>query len=394
MKRTAVLAVLTLALSTLASASAKPSASAQPEGAPALTLEPVATLASPIALATRAGTDDLYVAEREGRVRVLHVTGTDVTLDPTPLLDITRVTTTNGERGLLGLAFNPQGTRLFVHYSNPHGDTRVVEYQMSGGGHGDAVRLGTRRVVLGVDQPFSNHNGGELVFGPDGRLYLALGDGGGAGDPLRTGQNRRVLLGKVLRIDPNQAGSRPYTAPASNPYFNQPPKRKAIWLYGVRNPWRISFDQDTGDLYVADVGQGTSEEINVLPAGGSGLNAGRGANLGWSRMEGDQPFGNRTEPPNHTPPTVTYPHTGGRCAIVGGYVYRGAALPALEGTYVYGDFCTGGISGVVVEDGVITSTMPDLGVDVGPFSLLSFGQDADGEVYVFDETTVYRLDPA
>ncbi len=388
--------VLVLGLGALVPVVGDGGAAAQPEGGPlpALTLEPVATLESPIAMATRAGTDDLFVAEREGRVRVLHVNGANVTLDPVPLLDIEHRTTTDGERGLLGLTFDPAGARLFVHYTNTAGDTRVVEYRMSGGGSGDDVLLGSRRVVLGVEQPFANHNGGELVFGPDRRLYLALGDGGSGGDPFGNGQNRRVLLGKVLRINPNRAGSSAYTAPASNPFFNQPPKRKAIWLYGVRNPWRISFDQETGDLYVADVGQNSTEELDVLLANAQGLNAGRGVNLGWNRMEGRHPFGGRTEPPNHTRPTLTYSHTNGRCAIVGGYVYRGAAIPALDGMYVYGDFCTGGISGVVVHNGVVTRRVPDLGIDVAAFGLLSFGQDRDGEVYVFDETTVYRIDPA
>ena len=391
----ATVTALALVLGSVVPVTNAASAGAAPEvGGPALTLETVATLASPIALATRAGTDDLFVAERAGRVRVLHVDAGNVTVDPVPLLDIRSQTNDGGESGLLGMTFNPSGTKLYLHYTNLDGNTRLVEYAMSAGGTGDTVRLGSRRVFFRLQQPFSNHNGGEITFGPDRRLYVALGDGGGAGDPHGNGQNRQVLLGKVLRINPAAAsGGRNFTAPASNPFFNQPPRRKAIWLYGVRNPWRISFDRETGDLYVADVGQGAREEIDFLPADGSGLNAGRGANLGWRRMEGDIPYNGATAPANHTPPVFTYDHDGGGCAIVGGYVYRGAAIPALVGTYVYGDFCSGVIGGIVVDGGSLTGQDPDLGISMVPFTLQSFGQGPDGELYVLGgDGTVARVE--
>ena len=370
---------------------------AAPEGGvvPQVALQPVATVTDAIAMANRAGTDDLFVAERGGRVRVLHVTGGNVTLAPAPLVDISALTDPGpGERGLLGLTFNPSGTKLYLHYTNLDGNTRVVEYAMSAGGTGNSVVLASRRVVLRVHQPFANHNGGELTFGPDRRLYLALGDGGDAGDPFNNGQNLRVLLGKVLRINPAAAsGGRNFTPPASNPFFNQPPKRKAIWLYGVRNPWRISFDRDTGDLYVADVGQGAQEEIDVLPADGSGVNAGRGVNLGWRRMEGNLPFNGATEPANHTPPVYVYPHTGGHCAIVGGYVYRGNAIPTLDGTYLFGDFCTGDIEGIRVSGTTLTNHYVELGIDVANNTLQSFGQGPDGELYVLQSNgTVSRIE--
>jgi glucose/arabinose dehydrogenase len=366
-------------------------AGAAPEGgvAPNLALDLVATLSDPIAMASRAGTDDLFVAQRAGQVRVLHVTGGNVTVDPTPLIDLSAFTDPGpGERGLLGLTFNPSGTKLYVHYTNLDGNTRVVEYAMSAGGTGNSVVLASRRVVLKVHQPFANHNGGELTFGPDRRLYLALGDGGDGGDPFNNGQNLRVLLGKVLRINPAAAsGRRNFTPPASNPFFNQPPRRKAIWLYGVRNPWRISFDRDTGDLYVADVGQGAQEEIDVLPADGNGVNAGRGVNLGWRRMEGNLPFNGATEPANHTPPVYTYNHGGGPCAVVGGYVYRGNAIPTLDGTYLFGDFCTGGVEAIVVANGTtLTNHFADVGIDVANNTLQSFGQGPDGELYVLQSS--------
>ena len=373
-------------------------AGAAPEGGvvPDLALEPVADLSDAIAMATRAGTDDLFVAQRAGTVRVLHVTGGNVTVDPVPLIDIDAFTNAGGEQGLLGLTFNPSGTKLYLHYTNLDGNTRLVEYAMSAGGTGPNVVLSSRRVFFKVHQPFANHNGGELTFGPDRRLYLALGDGGDGGDPFNNGQNLRVLLGKVLRINPAAAsGGRNYTAPASNPFFNQPPRRKAIWLYGVRNPWRISFDRDTGDLYVADVGQGAREEVDVLPANGDGLNAGRGVNLGWRRMEGDIPFNGATAPANHTPPVYSYAHGGSRCAIVGGYVYRGNAIPTLDGTYLFGDFCTGDIEGIVTNGTILTNHFTELGIDVPDFELQSFGQGPDGELYVLQsDGTVSRIEAA
>ena len=365
---------------------------AQTEGTPpAVELTPVAELDDPIAMATRAGTDDLYVAQQGGIVRRLEVDGTDVTTSVIPVVDISSMTDADGERGLLGLAFNPAGTKLYLHYTNNAGDTRLIEYTMNATGR--RVIGSTRRLVLALDQPASNHNGGTVTFGPDGRLYLALGDGGGSGDPQANAQNLQRLLGKILRINPNPTANATYSSPGSNPFT--PPRRREIWLYGVRNPWRISFDQDTGDLYVADVGQGTTEEVDVLPADGNALQPRRGANLGWRRMEGNDAYNGFSEPANHTPPAFTYGHTGGACSIIGGHVYRGSAIPALEGVYLYGDFCTGTIGGIVAVDGVLQSQTADLGIPVPDFKLQSFGQGHDGEVYVLTgDGNVYRIDPA
>ena len=390
----AAVTVLALALAAALPATDAISADAAPEGGgPVLVLDTVATLPDAIAMATRAGTDDLFVAQRAGRVRVLHMDAGNVT-GSTLLIDISASTDPSGERGLLGLTFNPSGTKLYLHYTNLDGNTRLVEYAMSAGGTGDTVVLSSRRVLFRLHQPFSNHNGGEITFGPDRRLYLALGDGGSGGDPQGNGQNLQVLLGKVLRINPAAgSGGRNFTSPAGNPFVNQPPRRRAIWLYGVRKPWRISFDRDTGDLYVADVGQSAWEEVDFLPADGDGLNAGRGVNLGWRRMEGEFPYNGATEPANHTPPVFAYNHNNGACAIVGGYVYRGSAIPALQGTYLYGDFCTGVIGGIVVTGGSLAGQDPDLGIPVVPFTLQSFGQGPDGELYVLGgDGTVSRIE--
>ncbi len=221
-----------------------------------------------------------------------------------------------------------------------------------------------------------------------------MGDGGGGGDPQGNGHNRGGLLDEILRINPTEAGTRPYKTPITNPFVGQSPRRGEIWLYGVRNPWRISFDRDNGDLYVADVGQDQFEEINVLPSDDAGRNAGRGVNLGWSRMEGPDPF-DGTVPANHTGPTFVYTHGNGPgegYSITGGYVYRGTDIPDLVGQYVYGDFCTGVIGSITAIDGTLTTFATDLGITVADFSLYSFGEGPDGELYVLTSGgTVSRI---
>ena len=350
-------------------------------------------LDDPIAMATRAGTDDLYVAERDGAVRRLVPNGGNYDVSPTVVADVSAQTDpSQGERGLLGLAFSPTGNRLFLHFTNNAGNTRIVEFHMNGGGTGNQVVASSQRRVLALHQPFSNHNGGTITYGPDNRLYVALGDGGDAGDPFNNGQNLRVLLGKILRINPNPGPQNNFSAPASNPFFDQPPRRKAIWIYGVRNPWRISFDMETGDLWVGDVGQNAIEEVDFLPADGDGLNAGRADNLGWRRMEGSEPFNGGVEPNNHTPPVFEYQHAADRCSIIGGYVYRGADVD-YDGTYFFGDFCTGEIGYVQVDgNGDLQSSAIDIGDDAPDFTLQSFGQDNAGEVFVLTSNgTVSRI---
>lgn len=364
---------------------------------PAIVLTPVAQLAAPMAIVPRPGTDDLYAAERAGLVRRLVPSGGGYAVDPTPVLDLTSRTTTDGERGLLGLVFAPDGAHLYVHHTNPAGDTRLAEYAMDG----TVADPASRRTLLRVAQPFPNHNGGQLAVGPDGKLYLGLGDGGSGGDPLGNGQDTSTLLGSIVRIDPRASGNRPYRVPRTNPFVAGGPAgaatRPEIWLYGVRNPWRFSFDRATGALWVGDVGQDTFEEVDRLPAGRDGRGAGRGANLGWSRMEGDQPFGGATEPANHTGPLFAYPHglnNQNGCAVIGGYVYRGAAVPALRGTYVYGDLCRAQLRGLTQRHGVVQDERA-LGADLGGAGLIGFAEDGTGELYAFgDDGVVRRLDPA
>jgi len=336
----------------------------------------VARVEGPTAMATRPGADDLlFVVEREGRVRVLR----DDRLQPEPLVDISDDVTSGGERGLLGIAFSPDGGRLYLSYTDTNGDSRVDELLMTG----DAVDLGSRRQVLAVDQPFRNHNGGDITFGPDGFLYIGLGDGGSGGDPQGHGQNTDTLLGSLLRIDPINRGSDPYAVPAGNP-FVAGGGRAEIWAYGLRNPWRFSFDRGTDDLWIGDVGQGGLEEIDLLPAGSPG-----GANFGWNRLEGTQPF--RGDPPGeHVLPIFEYPTREG-CAVTGGYVYRGRAIAGLQGAYLFGDYCNGDVRALVQQGGRVVAER-SLGVDVP--SLSSFGQRADGELYALSlGGPVIRLDP-
>ncbi|HEY8057486.1 MAG TPA: PQQ-dependent sugar dehydrogenase, partial [Acidimicrobiales bacterium] len=241
----------------------------------------------------------------------------------------------------------------------------------------------SRRAVFALDQPFPNHNGGHLAFGPDGLLYIGLGDGGAAGDPLEAGQDRGQLLGSILRIDPNGVDGSAYAIPNDNPFVDEEGARPEVWLKGVRNPWRFSFDRATGDLWVGDVGQNEIEEIDLLPADADGLNAGRGLNLGWNAMEGDQPYEDGVEPDDHTPPVFTYTHAEGGCSVTGGYLYRGAAIPALVGAYLYADYCAGDLRALAVPDGEV---IDDATIAEPVDSPVSFAEDPTGELYLLSLT--------
>jgi glucose/arabinose dehydrogenase len=257
------------------------------------------------------------------------------------------VSTDGGERGLLGLAFHPgyqQNGRLYVDYTRDggpttNGDTVVAEYRRLDAGRADPS---SRRVLLTVNQPASNHNGGHLAFGPDGYLYIGLGDGGGSGDPYRSGQDRSTLLGKLLRIDPldpDGSGPRRYRVPPSNPLVGKP-GRNEIWALGLRNPWRFSFDRATGNLWIGDVGQGAREEVDRARADSRGRNAGKGANFGWNRCEGTRRYPDTGAPCRFgTRPVHDYAHGTGRCSVTGGHVYRGPVAAAWRGLYVAGDYC-------------------------------------------------------
>jgi glucose/arabinose dehydrogenase len=327
----------------------------------------------------------LYVVEQGGRIRVI----LDGLVLPEPFLDISDRLETGGERGLLGLAFHPEfatNGRIFVNYTSPGGATRVSEFRASSADRADPA---TERVRLLVPQPFSNHNGGSLAFGDDGHLYIALGDGGGGGDPLGSGQDLSVLLGKILRIDVDSGA--PYAVPADNPFVSTAGAEPEIWAYGLRNPWRVSFDRSTGDLYIGDVGQSQREEISVGLAASGG-----GENYGWNVTEGTLCF----NPPGGcdtsgiTMPVLDYGHGEG-CSVTGGVVYTGCRMPDLVGTYFYGDFCAGFVRSFRLADGVATDQRDWTAGLEGIGRISSFGTDAAGEVYVVDyDGEVYRLEPA
>ena len=339
-------------------------------------LETVARLDEPIALAVRPGDPSLYVAEKPGLVVSLRP-GTRSA--PRTVLDLTGNITTGSEQGLLGITFSPDGRWLYASFTDGNGDSNVVAYAFSGG---RARRPGRR--ILFVAQPFSNHNGGNIVFGPDGMLYLGLGDGGSEGDPDDRGQDLRTLLAKMLRIDPTPAGPNQYAVPASNPFVGRAGVRPEIWAYGLRNPWRFSFDRSTGDLWIGDVGQNAWEEIDEQPADSHG-----GQNYGWSCFEGDHRYKD-CRPRVAVRPVYEYSHGSGGCAVTGGYVYRGTDIPGLRGASVFGDYCDGRLFGLVrTGDGV---RVWRLGPTVS--GLDSFGEDPSGELYAMSlNGSLYRLTP-
>jgi glucose/arabinose dehydrogenase len=344
-------------------------------------LRRVATMNSPIAMATRRDRREIWVAERAGRVRVFDPVTAAVS---EPIVDISSNVSTGGERGLLGIAFSPDGNKLYLSYTNNQGDSRIDEFTMNR----DTVDTGSRRTVLALDQPFANHNGGNIVFGPDGYLWIGFGDGGSQGDPRNNGQNVNALLGSILRIDPGARGNGEYGIPADNPFAGGGGLPE-IWLKGTRNPWRFSFDRATGDLWIADVGGTLREEIDVLPAASG---RGRGANLEWALREGTQQQ-KGARPPGGVAPVHEYSHAGGNCSITGGHVYRGSAFPALQGVYVYGDYCVAELrifrlSGASGQDRLT-------GVFVDGGQLGSFGEGPDGELYALSLAGgIYHLQPA
>jgi glucose/arabinose dehydrogenase len=303
---------------------------------PNVTLVDVGQFDSPVEVTTRPGDTRNFIVEQGGRIIAADDLSTEV------VLDITDLTSADGERGLLGAAFHPDRDFAYVHYNDAAGTTVLAEFAV------DPVSgvfdPGSRREVLTVAQPFSNHNGGEATFGPDGLLYLGLGDGGSSNDPERNSLALATRLGKILRIDPLESGDQPFTIPDDNPFVGVDGADPAIWALGLRNPWKFSFDTATGDLWIADVGQGDLEEINFAPADG-GRDAGRGLSFGWSAFEGSARFNTDQPEEGHTLPIVEYSHDDGDCSVSGGAVYRGDAVANLLGWYVYGDFCSGRIWG-------------------------------------------------
>lgn len=347
----------------------------------------LAGLTRPVDLQSAGGSDcRLFVVEQAGRIKVVK-SGAVVS---TPFLDISARLVSGGERGLLGLAFHPryaENGRFFVNYTNRDGDTHISEFRASPAS-GDTADPGSEKRLLFVAQPFSNHNGGGLAFGPDGFLYIALGDGGSGGDPQGNGQRLDTHLGKILRIDIDSAS--PYAVPRDNPFVSRSGALPEIWSFGLRNPWRFAFDKATGEMIIADVGQGAVEEISLGSRRG-------GENFGWNTTEGSacfRPFSG-CGTGGLTLPISEYRHPAGR-SITGGYVYRGRRMPFLHGTYFYADYVEPGfIRSFRLQNGTATEARDRNGeLGGGLNNVTSFGLDADGEMYIVDhDGEIYRIDP-
>jgi glucose/arabinose dehydrogenase len=349
---------------------------------PRIAFNPVASgFSSPTHVASaRDGSGRLFVVEQRGRVRIVKA---GVVL-PAPFLDISSRVSCCGERGLLSIAFPPGNgpkEEFYANYTDLNGDTTVSRFSFSG----DTASATSEQILLKITQPFSNHNGGPLAFGPDGYLYIGMGDGGSSGDPFNNGQNLGSLLGKILRIDVRGAAS-PYGIPPDNPFAGSSQARSEIWAYGLRNPWRFSFDRKTGDLWIGDVGQGAWEEVDFQPAGAAG-----GANYGWRVTEGAHCY----NPPSGcsfagiTLPLAEYGHVSGNCSITGGFVYRGRDFARLFGVYFFADYCSGRVWGL--RNGAGGWEGQEL-LKPG-YAFTSFGEDDTGEIYAVDGNsgTLYRL---
>jgi hypothetical protein len=329
------------------------------------------------------GDPRLFVLEQSGRIKIV----ADGNVLETPFLDLSALVSTGNEQGLLGLAFHPDYAstgRFFVNYTDTAGDTQIVAYTVSG--DPNIADPASATTLLGIDQPYANHNGGWLGFGPDGYLYIGTGDGGAGGDPQDRAQNPAELLGKILRIDVN--GAAPYAIPPENP-FATGGGAPEIFALGARNPWRMAFDGD--DLYIADVGQNAWEEINVITTSDAG------ANLGWNVVEGPACYGDGgCDDAGFVAPVYAYSHadTGG-CSVTGGYVYRGAAIPQIAGHYFFADYCTGGVQSFAYANGA-AGDVTDWTSQIGGRGLItSFGKDSAGELYYTTiEGGLFRIVPA
>ena len=364
---------------------AKGGGTATSDGQGGVALHKVGDFDSPLEVVQPPGEDhDLFVVEQNGRVIAVH----DGESLGRPFLDLSDRVTFGGEQGLLSIAFAPDYPRsglLYADYTDTAGNTQVVEYRRSAR---DPLRVDPKsaRTVLTVRQPYANHNGGLVTFGPDGLLYVALGDGGSEGDPERTGQDLSTLLGKILRIDPRPSDGRPYSVPQDNPFVGQAAAKPEIWAYGLRNPWRFAFDRPSDSIAIGDVGGSEFEEVDLFP-----LSEAAGANFGWSAFEGDQRFNDDQPADQAVAPTLTYSHDDG-CSITGGLVVRDRSLQSLYGRYLYGDFCSGELRSFTARPGRPAADDRALGLKVA--SLSSFGFDGAHRVYATSlEGPVYRLDP-
>jgi glucose/arabinose dehydrogenase len=393
----AALLATTVLSSPAAARSAKlPDATARPlvaaPGVNTIALDKVADVTNPVLAISPPADPRLFIVQQGGRIRILKggsLLGTD-------FLDIADRVSKGGEQGLLGLAFHPgyaTNRRFFVNYTDTGGDTVVREYRAYSGTP-DRANENTARTIIRINQPFSNHNGGMLAFGRDGYLYIGMGDGGDSGDPGNRAQDKDSLLGKMLRIDVDRTqGSKNYRSPATNPYVGEP-GRNEVWQRGLRNPWRFSFDRTTGNLLIGDVGQRAWEEIDFARRTSSG--PGRGVNWGWRVMEGAHCYrpSSGCNRDGKRLPLHEYGHSGARCAVTGGYVYRGSAIPALQGWYVFGDYCSGEVWALDPTDPRPADSIRLLGDGSGRL-VSGFGQDAAGELYLTDHghDAVYRIVP-
>ncbi len=331
------------------------------------------------------GSADLYVVERGGTIKVIH----DGKALSKPFLDITDEVSTNDlERGLLSMAFAPDykhSGRFYVYYTDEGGDNHVAEFRRAADNPLVGNPASERNVMTIEHSQYGNHNGGLLLFGPDRKLYIGLGDGGGGGDQDRRGQDLSTLLGKMLRIDPRPQGGKPYGIPKDNPFVGRAGARPEIFEYGLRNPWRFSFDPKDGALLIGDVGQDRFEEVDYLPPGEQS-----GANLGWSAFEGPARFNDDQQAPGAVKPIFSYGREGG-CSITGGYVVRDPALRSLYGRYVYGDYCLGELHSFIPA---ADNARDDRALGESVSGLSSFGVDSAGRLYATSlEGPVYRLDP-
>jgi glucose/arabinose dehydrogenase len=365
----------------VATTAAAATTSPTPLGDPVVGLTALGRFEKPLLLTYRP-TDGLrYVVGQTGKIVIMTTDGQA----GASALDMTDLTVGEGERGLLGLAITADGTLGYVNYTNLDGNTRVDEYAIRADGTFDPA---SRREVLGFDQPYPNHNGGDVVFGPDKMLYIGTGDGGSGGDPDRRALNVNQWHGKILRIDPHASADAPYTVPADNPFVGVDGARPEIWSIGLRNPWRFSFDRSTGDLWIADVGQDHWEEVDVAWAADGG---GRGLNFGWSAFEGNHRFNSDQSPDGVTQPIHEYEHVGGDCSISGSALYRGAAIPALVGWYVFADYCSGQIRALQIADRAVVKQVP-LGTAK---SVTAISEGPDGELYVMSGGgQVFAITPA
>lgn len=362
-------------------------ASTQAGVMPEIILDEVASFGG-VTHITNAGDSRLFVVLQEGVINVLN----PETGDSETFLDISSLTNPGGERGLLSVAFHPnyqENGWFFVNYTDTSGDTVIARYEVSA--DPDTADAGSARVLLNIEQDFSNHNGGQLAFGPDGMLYIGMGDGGSGGDPNCRAQNMDTLLGKMLRIDVDVQNAPYYQVPPDNPFVGAGDPPDEIWASGLRNPWRFSFDRQTGDLWIGDVGQGEFEEINFAPASSPG-----GENYGWRIMEGFSCFSSSSNNCNETPipcnsdlltdPVVDYDHSNGRCSVTGGFVYRGQSAPDLRGLYIFSDFCGGDIMAIDPADPLQIMILGDTFGNVR-----TFGEAANGDLYVEVNGTIYEI---